>query len=124
MIRLEERVQVVAQNVHAHTDAAPHDAHHQPSVRNYVIIFVILFVVTMIEVAASWLTDFGVPQWGEILVLIALAVAKGLMVVMYYMHLRFDSRWFTFLFTSGMILAAFAIAVLITLFSYHAGLQD
>lgn len=115
----------MAQNAQAHTDAATtHDDHHQPSVRRYVTIFVILFVVTMIEVAASWLTDIGVPQWGEVLVLVALAFVKGAMVVMWYMHLRFDSRWFTFLFTSGIILAAFAIAVFMTLFSYQAGLQD
>ena len=117
-------MQGVAQNAQAHSNGASHDAHHQPSVRSYVNIFVILFVVTVVEVAASYLTNFGVPHWAQILVLIALAVAKGLMVVMYYMHLRFDSRWFTFLFTSGIILAAFAIVVLMVLFSYHTGLQD
>ena len=110
----------MAQHAGSQADvAAGHTEHSGPSVRRYIAIFVVLFVVTAIEVAASYLTDVGVPLWGEIAVLIALAVAKGAMVVMFYMHLRFDSRWFTFLFTSAMILAAFAIIALMVLFQYH-----
>ncbi len=113
---------VVANRAHDHTDvAATHGSHHQPSVRNYIAIFWVLLAVTIIEVAASYLTDIGVPQWGEIAVLIALAVVKGALVVLFYMHLRFDSRWFVFLFTSGIILAVFGITVLLVLFSYHRG---
>ena len=102
--------------------AASHAAHNSPSPRTYINIFIVLFVVTAVEVAASYLSDIGVPQWGEIAVLIMLAAIKGVLVVMFYMHLRFDSRWFTFLFSAAMVLAVFGIVALIILFSYHRGI--
>ena len=101
--------------------AAPHAAHNSPSSRTYINIFIVLFVVTAIEVGASYLSDFGVPVWGEIAVLVLLAVLKGLLVVMFYMHLRFDSRWFIFLFSAAMVLATVGLVAFMILFSYHRG---
>ena len=113
----------MADHAHGHTElAAPHAGNHSPSVRQYVNIFVVLFVLTAVEVAASYLVNFGIPAWVQIAVLIALAVLKGVLVVMFYMHLRFDSRWFTFFFAAAMILATFGIVVFIILFTYHRGL--
>ncbi len=114
----------MAEHAHSHEHAASHHEHQGPSVRKYVAIFVVLFVVTAIEVAASYLTDIGVPLWGEIAVLIALAAVKGALVLMFYMHLRFDSRWFTFLFSTGLVLAVFAIIIFEILFRYRAGQVD
>ena len=99
---------------------AAHD-NHQSIVKTYIVIFVVLLAATIIEVAASYLSNVGVPVWAEIAVLIALAVVKGALVVMFYMHLRFDSNWFRFLFTAAMILAVFGLGVFIVLFSYHRG---
>ncbi len=73
----------MANHAQGHTDVAAHDANHGPAVRTYVMIFVVLFVLTMIEVGASFLTDIGAPLWSEILVLMALAAAKGVLVVMF-----------------------------------------
>ena len=111
----------MADHAHGHTDgAAAHDG-HQSIVKTYIAIFVVLLVATIIEVAASYLSDVGVPDWAEIAVLIALAVVKGVLVVMFYMHLRFDSNWFRFLFTAAVILATFGLGLFIVLFSYHRG---
>ena len=112
----------MAIDAHGHGDTATHDAHSGATVRTYIQIFVVLFVITAIEVAASWLSDYNVPQWVEILVLIVLSLIKGALVVMFYMHLRFDSAWFRFLFIAAMILAAFGIGTFIILFTYHRGL--
>ena len=101
--------------------AAPHAAHNSPSSRTYINIFIVLFVVTAIEVGASYLSDIGVPVWGEIAVLVLLAALKGLLVVMFYMHLRFDSRWFIFLFSAAMVLATVGLVAFIILFAYHRG---
>ena len=110
----------MAHQAQGHSDVATgHDAHNSPTVRTYVNIFFVLLVVTAVEVAASYLSDLGVPVWGEIAVLVLLAAIKGALVVMFYMHLRFDSRWFTFLFTAAGILAAFGLIVFIVLFAYH-----
>ena len=108
-----------------HADlATPHAEHHGPTVRTYVNIFIVLFVMTAVEVAASYLSNVGVPVWAEILVLILLALLKGLLVVMFYMHLRFDSRWFTFLFSAGMVLAVGCVVAFIALFTYHRGIVN
>lgn len=101
--------------------AAPHAAHNSPSSRTYINIFIVLFVVTAIEVGASYLSDLGVPVWGEIAVLVLLAALKGLLVVMFYMHLRFDSRWFIFLFSAAMVLATVGLVAFMILFAYHRG---
>ncbi len=116
----------MANQAHGHTDIATvHEAHSAPSPRNYLMIGLILLIVTIIEVAASFLhRTFGVPELAQIAVLVALAILKGLLVVMFFMHLRFDSRWFTFLFTTGIILATFGIAVFLALFMYRAGQVD
>lgn len=95
----------------------PHD-HAGTSVRTYINIFIVLFVVTAIEVAASWLTDIGVPLWGEIAVLILLAVVKGVLVVGFYMHLRFDSLWFRGLFIAAFGIAVFMVTTFILLWAY------
>lgn len=61
--------------------------HQRP---NYILIWVYLFVLTVIEVAAAFLS--GIPKQWLILILLALAVWKALLVAMYFMHLKFE-RW-------------------------------
>jgi cytochrome c oxidase subunit IV len=113
---------VVADHAQGHTEAAAvHGAHAAPSVRQYINIFIVLFIVTAVEVGASFLVNIGVPLWLQVAILIVLMIIKGALVVMYYMHLKFDSRWFAFFFTAGMILATFGLIVLMILFDYHRG---
>ena len=104
--------------------AAAHDAHAPTSARVYVNIFFVLFVITMIEVFASYLDEppISLPTWVEIAVLIILSVLKGALVVAFYMHLRFDSRWFTSLLTTGMFIAMFMVIVFLLLWSYKASI--
>lgn len=103
---------------HPANPAASHAEHTGPSVRTYVNIFIVLFVMTALEVAASNLSNY-VAEWIEIAVLVTLAALKGMLVVMFYMHLRFDSRWFTALFGAAMVLATGCVIALIVLFAYH-----
>ena len=112
----------MADHAQSHGESPAHDAHEGATVRTYVQIFVVLFVITAVEVAASWLSDYGVPQWIEVATLIILSILKGLLVVMFYMHLRFDSAWFRFLFISAMILATFGVGIFLVLFAYHRGI--
>lgn len=95
--------------------------HHGPSVQTYIRIFVVLFIATAIEVLVAAFVEPRVPSWIAIGILLALMTFKGLLVVMFYMHLRFDSAWFRFLFTSGMILATFCVVAFLVLFAYKAG---
>jgi len=104
--------------------AAAHEEHTPTSARVYINIFFVLFAVTMIEVFASYLDEppLSLPTWLEIAVLIALSVVKGVLVVAFYMHLRFDSRWFTTLFTTGMVIAVFMVTVFLLLWGYKASI--
>jgi cytochrome c oxidase subunit IV len=64
------------------------------------------------------------PRWALIAVLIFLSAIKGALVVMFFMHLRFDSKWFRFFFIAGIILATFGIITFLVLFNYRAGFVE
>lgn len=76
-------------SAHAPT-TAPAAAHHISN-RTYLIVFVWLAVMTAIEVAVAALP---IQENVQVIVLIALAVIKAALVVLYYMHLRYDSKWY------------------------------
>ena len=63
-----------------------------------------LAIVTAAEVAMSYTIDF----WGPIFflpVLLAMMLVKFFVVILFFMHLRFDNRLFSILFYMGMVLA-------------------
>ena len=73
----------------------------------------ILAVLTAMEVAAYYM-ELGAI---EVPFLLVLSAAKFILVVMFFMHLKFDSKIFTGLFAAGMVLATFMTIGLIVL--YH-----
>ncbi len=89
-------------------ESLPQEATPKP---NYVGIFVVLVVLTALEVAVTYLPIPRIP------VLIPLALAKAALVVMFYMHLRFDSRLFTVVFMIGVIMGISLILAFIALFA-------
>ena len=81
----------------------------------YFTIAMVLAAITAIEVAvfyANWLGHGIIP------VLVILSGAKFALVVMFYMHLRYDSRLFSGLFVGGLALAGIVIFALLGLFSF------
>ena len=82
-----------------HQDAG---AHAHPSPKEYVRIGVILAVLTAIEIAASYTIEGAVL----IVLLLVLAVIKFTIVVMWFMHLKFDDRRYARFFVMGVALAA------------------
>ena len=94
-------------------------ATHHPTFMQYVLVAVILFAITIVEfvliydkVGIDWersdaLADAKIP------VLIGLSAIKFAIVIMFYMHLKFESRLFTGIFLAGLGLAfAAGLAVL------------
>ena len=87
-----------------HAPQAPVEAHGEPhglTNAGYVRIAVILALITALEVS-TYYVDFGpffLPS------LIIMMFVKFVMVVSYFMHLRFDHGLFSFLFSSGLVLA-------------------
>jgi cytochrome c oxidase subunit 4 len=73
----------------------------------------ILTVITAVEVAI-----FYIPFLEPVLVplLLVLSAAKFLLVVMFFMHLKFDSKVFTGVFMAGMVLAVFMTTALVVLY--------
>ena len=93
----------------AHDD--PHAGH--PTAKFYIVIGAILTIITAVEVAI-----FYIPALAGVLVptLLVLSLGKFVLVVMYYMHLKMDSRVFTFVFVAPLILAVLVVISLIMLF--------
>lgn len=87
------------------------EAHH-PSVGEYVEIGIILAVLTAIEVGLYYAP---VARAVTIPALITLTIAKFALVVMWFMHLRFDSRIFRRLLVVGLLLAGSIFTVALVL---------
>jgi heme/copper-type cytochrome/quinol oxidase subunit 4 len=90
-----------------HETATPHPT---AGPRTYALIAVFLFLLTGMEVAV-----FYIPALAGLLVpvLVLLAIAKFALVAMFYMHLRFDHPWFTYVFVGPLVVATgLALAIL------------
>ena len=84
-----------------------------PTPMRYTGIALILAVITAFEVAIIYIDALRGPL---IPILVVLSATKFALVAMFFMHLKFDSRLFSTLFVSGLILAAAMIIVLLLLF--------
>ena len=93
--------------------AGSHAGH--PSAKEYVRIAVILFVLTGLEIAASYA---GVSSGILIPTLWVLAIVKFALVVLWFMHLRFDDRRYARFFVMG--LSGASVLYLIVLISLRA----
>jgi caa(3)-type oxidase subunit IV len=60
----------------------------------YTVVFGGLAILTALEVLIAELTKFWEIRTVPIIALMGIAIAKAALVVMYYMHLRTDSRLF------------------------------
>ena len=93
--------------------ATEHHNTEPPSSLKYVVIALILSVVTAIEVAVVYIEALSALL---LPILLILSVGKFIVVVGYYMHLKFDNKLFTILFGSGLILAIYVLCALMLLF--------
>lgn len=93
---------------HTGTNASGH-----PTALRYVQIALILSVLTALEVAVYYLksvSNFLIP------ILLTLSAIKFVLVVLWYMHLKFDNRIFSVLFTLGLIIGGSILIAMIFLF--------
>lgn len=75
---------------------------------NYYLIWVYLLILTVVEVFVAFMSQL--PETVLIIALLVLAVWKAALVAMYYMHLRLEPPRLIV-----MIIAAFPLAILLTL---------
>jgi cytochrome c oxidase subunit IV len=85
-----------------------HAPAHKPhaSVRTYINVFIWLTVLTVIEVVIAALP---LPDVLVISALVVIAILKAGLVVLYYMHLRYDSAWYWL-----MLIVPIAFVILLT----------
>jgi cytochrome c oxidase subunit IV len=98
----------------SHAVDQPHPVEHpHPTAGTYIRVAVILTVLTVIEIGV-----FYVPAFHPVLapVLLSLSAIKFAIVVMFYMHLKMDSKFFTLLFGGPLLLAGVVMLGLMFLF--------
>lgn len=90
------------------------------SVMTYVVVGVVLTIITAIEVAI-----FYIPALAGVLVpaLLAFSAAKFIIVVSFYMHLKYDNAIFRRVFYWPLALAVVVAVALVTLFHLVPGLD-
>lgn len=91
--------------------------HGHPDARQYIVIAAVLGAITAIEVAVYYIDALRpiLPP-----TLIALSALKFALVVMFYMHLKFDHPIFTGMFLFGLATAMFTFVGFLFLFGFVA----
>ena len=79
----------------------------------YLRVAAILVIITLIEVGVFYVPAF---QSALVPILLVLSAVKFALVVMFYMHLKFDNKFFTFLFGGPLILAFVVVVSLLFIF--------
>lgn len=94
------------------TTEQQHSGHH-PTPKDYVQVFGVLFVLTAMEVAASFI-DVG-PVFLPLL--LALMTIKFALVAGWFMHLKYDIATYTQFLVGGLLLAMVLYGVVLLVFS-------
>src|SRR5688500_8224492 len=97
---------------HAMVTAAVHVEHKTTGY--YVTVALILAFLTALETSTYWV-DFG---WLFMPALLIMMTIKFFMVVMLFMHLKFDNRLFGVMFYSGLGLAVFVYVAALMTFNF------
>ena len=85
--------------------------HAHPGVGQYVEIGIILAVMTLIEVIIFESFDSGLPKEIGIPALLVLTVLKFALVILWFMHLRFDHKLFRRFFYVGLSLSGLVYSI-------------
>ncbi len=95
------------------SETSHHEHRGHASTATYLTVAGVLTIITLVEVGV-----FYVPAFQPVLVpvLLSLSAAKFALVVMFYMHLKFDHRLFTLIFSLPLLLALGVAVALLFLF--------
>lgn len=106
---------------HTHSTAADaahavaHDESHHPTWKTYRWVALILLVITIAEVWAYYIPAL-VASRAFVPALLIMSVAKFAIVVMFYMHLKYDAKVFRALFVGPLTIAVLTVLALLFLF--------
>src|SRR5687768_6073779 len=91
------------------------EEHHHPGWSTYWKVALILTLITVVEVWAYYIPSF-VASRAFVPSLLIMSAVKFAIVVMFYMHLKYDHKLFRALFTGPLIIAIVTLLVLLLLF--------
>jgi caa(3)-type oxidase subunit IV len=93
------------------TDTTQHDDHHvehKSHKKEYIIIFFVLGVLTILEI---WAAELKMAKFTKGTVLTAFAVVKAGIVGYYYMHLKEETKWLKFIALIPIMAAVYALVL-------------
>jgi cytochrome c oxidase subunit 4 len=88
----------------------PHEAETRDRWKIYLFIFGALFVLTIVEL---YIGNLIADRDGQVAALVGLMIAKAALVVLYYMHLRWESRVLRWLVLIPFFAAVFFVTILL-----------
>lgn len=100
----------------ARGNATPHE-HAHPDWGTYKWVALILTLITGLEVWIYYIPSFTATNL-FVPTLLILSAVKFTIVVMFYMHLKYDAKLFRALFVGPLMLAAFTLVGLLFLFGH------
>jgi cytochrome c oxidase subunit IV len=104
----------------SHVDhAALGEVHEHPTWHQYKWVALILTVITVTEVWIYYVPSFVASRL-FVPVLLVMSGIKFAIVVMFYMHLKYDHKLFRALFTGPLMIAIVTLIVLLFLFGHLA----
>ncbi|MBK5186760.1 MAG: cytochrome C oxidase subunit IV family protein [Gemmatimonadaceae bacterium] len=99
-----------------HGNVGPHE-HAHPDWGTYKWVALILGLITALEVWIYYIPSFTATKM-FVPTLLVLSAVKFTIVVMFYMHLKYDAKLFRALFVAPLMLASFIIVGLLFLFGH------
>ena len=101
-----------------HGEAPGVTEHGHPSDGQYVVVALVLGAVTGIEVAVYYIS--AIPKHLLTTMLIVMSGVKFTAVVLWFIHLKFDSRVFRRLFATGLVLAFAVFLIVLTTMHFYS----
>lgn len=97
-----------------HAEVEADDGHHVPSDQHFIKIALILALLTALETSTYWidLGGFATP------LLLILMTIKFFMIILVFMHLKYDSKLFGAMFYIGLGLAILVYTVFLSTFQF------
>jgi cytochrome c oxidase subunit 4 len=99
-----------------HVGGEHHAEHEHPGERTYIKIALILSAITVIEVAIYY---FNLPHSVLVTALLIFSAIKFVIVVGYFMHLKFDDKRLLWIFLGGLLLGGVILIALDVLQHHH-----
>ncbi len=93
-----------------------HDEHYHPTWKEYKWVALVLTLITVGEVWAYYIPEITASK-AFVPGLLIMSAVKFAIVVMYYMHLKYDHKLFRALFTGPLMVAVLTLIGLLFLFS-------